>query len=183
MFNQNSPILRASFWATLLALTCGAAPVRAQFKVTQSFTDASAPGWTLTGNAFLTAPSLDPVGSGWLRLTAAATNQKGVALYTGGSFSGAQAVVMKFNYVSWGGTGADGIGLFLYDSTQDMSGAQNGGGLGYCQGAGGYLGIGLDEYGNFSTVNRCTSGGPGFSPDSLVIRGPDGTGNPYVTGI
>jgi uncharacterized repeat protein (TIGR01451 family) len=183
MFNQNSPILRASFWATLLALTCGAAPVRAQFKVTQSFTDASAPGWTLTGNAFLTAPSLDPVGSGWLRLTAAATNQKGVALYTGGSFSGAQAVVMKFNYVSWGGTGADGIGLFLYDSTQDMSGAQNGGGLGYCQGAGGYLGIGLDEYGNFSTANRCTSGGPGFSPDSLVIRGPDGTGNPYVTGI
>ena len=157
--------------------------MQAQFKVTQAFTGTSAPGWTLTGNALLTAPSIDPIGSGWLRLTAAATAEKGVALYTGGSFAGAQPLIMKFNYVSWGGNGADGIGLFLYDSTQDMSGAQDGGGLGYCQGAGGYLGIGLDEYGNFSTGNRCTSGGPAFSPESLVIRGPVGTGNPYVTGI
>jgi len=169
--------------ATLLLLTGGASQVHAQFKVTQSFTGTSAPGWTLTGNALLTAPSIDPVGSGWLRLTGAATAQKGVALYTGGSFAGAQPLVMKFNYISWGGTGADGITLFLYDSTQDMSGAYNGGGLGYCQGAGGYLGIGLDEYGNFSTANHCTSGGPGFSPETLVIRGPVSTGNPYVAGM
>jgi uncharacterized repeat protein (TIGR01451 family) len=194
MFNRNSPsstrpnrVRRAGALvarcASLLLLAGGAAPVHAQFKVTQSFTGTSAPGWTLTGNAFLSAPSIDPAGSGWLRLTAAATDEKGVALYTGGSFVGAQPLVMKFNYVSWGGDGADGISLFLYDSTQDMSGAQNGGGLGYCQGAGGYLGIGLDEYGNFSTGNRCTSGGPAFTPESLVIRGPVGTGNPYVTGM
>ncbi len=169
--------------ASLLILASGASQVHAQFKVAQSFTGTSAPGWTLTDNAFLTAPSIDPAGSGWLRLTAAATDQKGVALYTGGSFTGAQPLVVKFNYVSWGGTGADGITLFLYDATQDMSGAQNGGGLGYCQGAGGYLGIGLDEYGNFSTADRCTSGGPGFSPETLVIRGPVGTGNPYVAGM
>jgi uncharacterized repeat protein (TIGR01451 family) len=194
MFNRSSPtsirqnrVARVGAviarCASLLLLVGSATQVHAQFKVTQSFTGTSASGWTLTGNAFLTAPSIDPVGSGWLRLTAAANLEKGVALYTGGSFAGAQPLIMKFNYVSWGGTGADGIGLFLYDSTQDMSGAQNGGGLGYCQGAGGYLGIGLDEYGNFSTGNSCTSGGPGFSPDSLVIRGPIGTGNPYVTGI
>jgi hypothetical protein len=194
MFNQDSPTpvrrnrvprtgVLVARCASLLLLALDASQVHAQFKVTQSFTGTSAPGWTLTGNAFLTAPSIDPVGSGWLRLTAAATAEKGVALYTGGSFVGAQPLVMKFSYVSWGGTGADGIGLFLYDSTQDMSGAYNGGGLGYCQGAGGYLGIGLDEYGNFSTANHCTSGGPGFAPESLVIRGPVGTGNPYVTGI
>jgi uncharacterized repeat protein (TIGR01451 family) len=193
MFNQNSPAIRlnriartgalVARCASLLLLAGGAAQVHAQFKVTQSFSGTSAPGWTLTGNAFLTAPSIDPAGGGWLRLTAAATDQKGVVLYTGGTFSGAQPLVMKFNYVSWGGDGADGIGLFLYDSTQDMSGAQNGGGLGYCQGAGGYLGIGLDEYGNFSTGDRCTSGGPAFSPESLVVRGPVATGNPYVTGI
>jgi uncharacterized repeat protein (TIGR01451 family) len=194
MFNQNSPTpsrqnrvhrtgVLVARYASLLLLALSASQAHAQFKVTQSFTGTAAPGWTLTGNAFLTAPSIDPVGSGWLRLTAAATAEKGVALYTGGSFVGAQPLVMKFNYVSWGGTGADGIGLFLYDSTQDMSGAFNGGGLGYCQGAGGYLGIGLDEYGNFSTANHCTSGGPGFAPESLVIRGPVGTGNPYVTGI
>ena len=169
--------------ASLLMLAGCASQVHAQFKVTQSFTGSSAPGWSLTGNAFLTAATpIDPVGSGWLRLTAAANAQKGVALYTGGSFAGAQPLVVKFNYVSWGGTGADGIALFLYDATQDMSGAQDGGGLGYCQGAGGYLGIGLDEYGNFSTANRCTSGGPGFSPETLVIRGPIGTGDPYVAG-
>jgi hypothetical protein len=194
MFNQNSPTpnrqnrvprtgVLVARCASLLLLAFSASQVHAQFKVTQSFTGTSAPGWTLTGNAFLTAPSIDPAGSGWLRLTAAATDEKGVALYTGGSFAGAQPLVMKFNYVSWGGDGADGISLFLYDSTQDMSGAQNGGGLGYCQGTGGYLGIGLDEYGNFSTGNRCTSGGPAFSPESLVIRGPVATGNPYVTGI
>jgi len=193
MFNQNLPSIRAARvsrtgaliarFASLLLLAGGAAPVHAQFKVTQSFTGTSAPGWTLTGNAFLTATSIDPVGSGWLRLTAAATDQKGVALYTGGSFAGAQPLVMKFNYVSWGGNGADGIGLFLYDATQNMSGAEDGGGLGYCRGAGGYLGIGLDEYGNFSTTNHCATAGPGFSPNSLVIRGPVGTGNPYVTGI
>ena len=193
MFNRNSPTSTRSNrtprtgalvarCASLLLLAGGASQVHAQFKVTQSFTGTAAPDWTLTGNAFLTAPSIDPAGSGWLRLTAAANFEKGVALYTGGSFAGAQPLVMKFNYVSWGGNGADGISLFLYDATQNMSGAQNGGGLGYCQGAGGYLGIGLDEYGNFSTADRCTSGGPGFSPDSLVIRGPVGTGNPYVTG-
>ena len=169
--------------ASLLILASCALQVHAQFKVTQSFTGTTAAGWTLSGNALLTAPSIDPAGSGWLRLTAAANAEKGVALYTGGSFAGAQPLVVKFNYVAWGGTGADGISLFLYDATQDMSGAQDGGGLGYCQGAGGYLGIGLDEYGNFSTANRCTSGGPGFSPETLVIRGPIGTGNPYVDGL
>jgi uncharacterized repeat protein (TIGR01451 family) len=190
MFNRKEIPLRVPRTGTLVArcaslllLAGGASQVHAQFKVTQSFTGTSAPGWTLTGNALLTAPSIDPAGSGWLRLTAAATDEKGTALYTGGSFAGAQPLVMKFNYVSWGGTGADGITLFLYDSTQDMSGAQDGGGLGYCQGAGGYLGIGLDEYGNFSTADRCTAGGPAFTPDALVIRGPVGTGNPYVTGI
>jgi hypothetical protein len=151
--------------------------------VAQSFTEISAPGWTLSDHAFLTAPSIDPAGSGWLRLTSIAYAQRGEALYIGGHFAGAQPLVVKFNYVSWGGTGADGIALFLYDATKDMSGAADGGGLGYCRGAGGYLGIGLDEFGNFSNANRCTSGGPGFTPQAVVIRGPVGTGNPYIAGI
>jgi len=155
----------------------------APFKVAQTFTEASAPGWTLSGSAILTAPSIDPAGSGWLRLTPVAKAKTGEALYTGGHFAGAQALVVKFNYVSWGGTGADGIALFLYDATKDMSGAADGGGLGYCRGAGGYLGIGLDEFGNFSNENRCTSGGPGFTPEAVVIRGPVRTGNPHIAGI
>jgi len=95
-------------------------------------------------------------------------------------------VVIEFNYVSWGGTGADGITLFLYDSStvSPMANAAYGGGLGYCGGAGGYLAIGLDEHGNFSNPgDRCTSasGGPGFKPESFVIRGPVSTTNAWVT--
>lgn len=157
----------------------------AQFKLQQSFMGTTAPGWTLTGNALLTAPAIDPVGQGWLRLTDTGGYEKGVALDTGQTLS-AVPVTVRFNYVSWGGSGADGITVYLYDSTQDMSGAQVGGGLGYCGGAGGYLAIGLDEYGNFSNPgDRCgaASGGPGWIPESLVIRGPLSANDQYVTGV
>src|SRR5207342_637226 len=69
-------------------------------------------------------------------------------------------------------------------STQDMSGAIAGGGLGYCGGAGGYLAIGLDEYGNFSNpADQChaAGGGPGNVPDSLVLRGPQSANDQFVT--
>ena len=161
-------------------------PASAQFKITQPFTGTTAPGWTLGYDAYLTAPSIDASGSGWLRLTDAVNSEKGNALYTAGSFTGNQSVVIKINFVSWGGTGADGISVFFYDSTQNMSGATVGGGLGYCGGAGGYLAIGLDEYGNFSNPgDNCgsLSGGPGLTPQSLVIRGPLTSHNPYVTGV
>src|ERR1700733_696854 len=107
-------------------------------------------------------------------------------LNSGFSFAGNQAVVVEFNYVSWGGTGADGMTLFLYDSStaSPMAGALTGGGLGYCGGAGGYLAVGLDEWGNFSNPSdKCTpaSGGPGRTPESLVIRGPESSTNAWVS--
>ena len=173
--------------AALVALSFAAhpAPASAQFKLQQTFTGTTAPGWTLSGNAFLTAPSIDPDGQGWLRLTDAAGNERGLALDTAETFAGDVPVSIRFNYVSWGGNGADGITVFLYDATQNMSGAANGGGLGYCGGAGGYLGIGMDEYGNFSNpADHCgaAGGGPGFRPDTLVIRGPITASDQYVTG-
>src|ERR1700683_5317255 len=171
--------------ACLLALSLVAplSPVSAQFKLQQTFMGTAAPGWTLCGNAFLTAPSLDASGSGWLRLTDAAGAEQGLALDTSQNFAASVPVTIQISYVSWGGTGADGSTIFLYDSTQDMSGASNGGRLGHCNGAGGYLAIGLDEYGNFSNpADHCLSGGPGQVPESLVIRGPLSAGNPYVTG-
>ena len=173
-----------------LGLTCLlaavlAGPARGQFKLQETFEGTTAPGWTLTDSAILTAPSIDAAGSGWLRLTAAATNQKGLALNSAFSFPGSQPVVVKFNYVSWSGTGADGMTLFLYDSStaSPMASAYTGGGLGYCGGEGGYLAVGLDEYGNFSNPgDKClaASGGPGKRPDSVVIRGPTSLTNPWV---
>ncbi len=173
-------------WLLALCLATHLAPAQAQFKLQQPFTGTTAPGWTLSGSAFLTAPSIDPDGQGWLRLTGIANNEKGLALDTAETFAGNVPVTVRFSFVSWGGTGADGITVFLYDSTQNMSGATTGGGLGYCGGAGGYLAIGLDEYGNFSNPgDKCgaAGGGPGRKPETLVIRGPLSASDAYITGI
>jgi hypothetical protein len=170
-------------WSLALSLAVHLSPVSAQFKLQETFTGITAPGWTLSGNAFLTAPSIDAAGAGWLRLTNAVIDERGLALDTQ-SFAGNVPVTVRISYVSWGGTGADGITVFLFDSTQNMSGASLGGGLGYCNGAGGYLAVGLDEYGNFSNPgDHCSNGGPGRRPESLVIRGPLTSSNPYVTGV
>jgi hypothetical protein len=169
-----------------LCILAHVAPANAQFKLQQTFTDTTAPGWTISGNALLTAPSIDAPGAGWLRLTDTGGNEKGLALDTAQSFAGNQPVTVRVSYMSWGGTGADGITVFLYDSTLDMSGATTGGGLGYCGGAGGFLAIGLDEYGNFSNPgDKCgaASGGPGRIPESLVIRGPMSANDPFITGV
>lgn len=176
---------------TKLSLSClllagYVAPASAQFKLQQNFEGITATGWTLSGSAILTAPSIDSAGSGWLRLTDTGGTEKGLALNSAFSFVGNVPVTVEFNYVSWGGTGADGMTLFLYDSTiaSPMAGATTGGGLGYCGGAGGYLAIGIDEYGNFSNpADKClsASGGPGARPDSLVIRGPASASNAWIT--
>jgi uncharacterized repeat protein (TIGR01451 family) len=158
----------------------------AQFQASGSFTSSSLdPGWTLFGSSTLTAApptAIDSNGSGWLRLTNLTGGALGTALYTGGSFSGSTTINISFSYVSWGGNGADGISVFLYDATQNMAGAQAGGGLGFCKGAGAYLGIALDEFGNFSNgADRCTGGaGPGRAPDTLSIRGPTTASNPFI---
>lgn len=173
-------------WLLALCLAAHLSPASAQFKLQQTFTNTAAPGWTLSGSAFLTAPSIDPAGQGWLRLTDTGNDELGLALDTSQTFGGNLPVTVRFSYVSWGGTGADGITVFLYDATQNMSGAEAGGGLGYCGGAGGYLAIGLDEYGNFSNPgDRCgaASGGPGPEPQSLVLRGPLSANDQYVTGV
>ena len=130
----------------------------------------------------------DRSGQGWLRLTTSLSSQRGNALYHGSVFPSSSGVQLEFDHVSWGGDGADGLSVFLFDASQDMSGANNGAGLGYCQGSGGYLGVGLDEFGNFSNSPRqglpsagCIDGsGPGRTPQKIVIRGPAEHDNRYV---
>jgi hypothetical protein len=175
----------AKFSLTCLLLAGYVAPASAQFKLQQDFEGTTAPGWTLSSSAILTAPSIDAAGLGWLRLTDTGGTEKGLALNDAFSFAGSVPVTVEFNYVSWGGTGADGMTLFLYDSTvaSPMAGATTGGGLGYCHGAGGYLAIGIDEFGNFSNpADKCSSasGGPGVRPESLVIRGPISASNVWI---
>ena len=197
---NGTAVLRTMACGAVLALAfCTAA--HAQFKISQSFTTNAAPGWSIAGtnnqgaddSAILTGgygpiPSNvnDANGDGWLRLTTNQGNQIGRALYTGGSFASTQGVVIDFEYVSWGGTGADGLSFFLYDANATMAGAGSGAALGYCSGAGGYLGVGLDEFGNFSSpgaTGRCPNNdGPGGVQDSIAVRGPVASNNPYIGG-
>ncbi|NUO76568.1 MAG: DUF11 domain-containing protein [Lysobacter sp.] len=189
-------------WWPLLLLA-GALPAHAQFKIDSSFRNNTEANWAITGtnntgnndSGILTGgygsvaatATNDANGSGWLRLTTDSGNQVGRALYTGGSFTSGAGVIAEFDYISWGGTGADGLSMFLYDASQNMAGAANGAGLGYCDGAGGYLGVGLDEFGNFSAgsgaANFCNTGPAGPRADRVVVRGPQnaaGGANPVV---
>ncbi|MEH6420484.1 hypothetical protein [Pseudomonas sp. CGJS7] len=188
--------------ATLVATLWCMSAAQAQFKVTSTFRNNTEAGWTITGtnNAGTNDSGIltggygaipnnvnDANGSGWLRLSTNNNNQQGLALFTGSSFPSSQGVIVEFDYVNWGGNGADGTTFFLYDATGTMAGAQPGGSLGYCGGNGGYLGIGLDEFGNFSGSLPGVSGGcpansssPGSQADRVVLRGPLSDNNRWL---
>lgn len=103
-------------------------------------------------------------------------------------------VVVEFNHYAYGGTspGADGIGVALSDASQAPAAGAFGGSMGYAPKrtdvvpagdtthpgfVGGWLGVALDEWGNFSYNSEGRTGGaaPGFTPQSVSVRG-SGTG-------
>lgn len=170
-------------------------PARAQV-ITETFKNATAPGWVFAGSGYV--PTLtsgtagadgNTAGDGWLRLTTPGTNQATSAYYDT-AFTAANATIFaKFDYESYGGTGADGITFFLFDGAVPFSVGAHGGSLGYAQKttaggavydhaglAGGYLGIALDEFGNFSSASEGRIGGlngtTGLVPDAIAVRGP-----------
>lgn len=86
----------------------------------------------------------------------------------------------QYAYNRTGGTGADGIALTLSDYAVPAVPGAYGGSLGYAQRcgvngfAGGWLGLGIDEYGNFRNDDECRGDGPppsGLVPQSLSVRG------------
>ena len=115
-------------------------------------------------------------------------------------FPTGQGVSITFKTVTYlgnsgggGGDGADGISFFLMDATQldtsSITGVASGNGnglgawggsLGYtCSNAnppyngliGGYLGLGIDEYGNFLNQGDNTASGYGYQPGRIGLRG------------
>ncbi|MCX7010163.1 MAG: hypothetical protein NTY53_23485, partial [Kiritimatiellaeota bacterium] len=149
--------------------------------LSQTFTHIAASGWNIGGNAFLTAPSLDTDGSGWLRLTPNLQNQVGYALGTT-AIAASNGIQVAFDFNDWGGGAnpGDGILLAIIDANHPPSGpGGHGGGIGYAQEdaeagiVGGMLGIALDEAGYFSTASQNRSGGTATpNPYTCVIRGP-----------
>ena len=144
----------------------------------------------------------DAVGVGALRLTDDKANRTGAVLYpnTFPSSQGLRVVFTSYMYSALtnplNGTGADGIGFYLLDAGTTASPiaapatpGSYGGSLGYsCANnkglasggiQNGYLGIGIDAYGNFANGTRVgdpvadnTSTGIGFfSPNTISVRG------------
>lgn len=180
--------------ALLLSLATGAT---AQFPYDQSFKNGSVTGLVIAGNAKLTAATgIDPVGNGFLRLTDTLINQVGY-VYAVDSFPSVYGITAQFEFNCYNRLvgAADGICFFLFDSRVNAFRPGGlGGSLGYAQKsttpgmAKGYIGIGIDEFGNFSNPNDgAKNGGPGAAKGAVVIRGPgDGktaTDYVYQTGL
>jgi len=159
---------------------------------------------TLVGGA--TGTGVDAAGSGALRLTngdymqgSNGDNQTG-AVISNFTFPTTQGVQVTWTSVTYGGdndqnTGADGISFFLSDGSKSPTTAGGlGGSLGYsCSNVngkyegllGGYLGVGIDEFGNFTngstssvkngvttyTSNDNTASGTGAHAGSIGVRG------------
>ena len=171
----------------------GFATSLAQADIRETFTGVAAPGWTISDNSALTAPSIDLAGSGWLRLNPLANNQTGRTLLTDANeyVPAGLPIYLEFEYVSWGGGtehwSADGLTVYLYDAAKDMAGALYGGSLSYCGGSGAYLAVGLDEWGNFSGPYAAATGCSWSSSadqqrnlDTVVIRGPQSASFPNL---
>jgi uncharacterized repeat protein (TIGR01451 family) len=160
------------------------------------------------------APDAD--GSGVLRLTTASTppgntidkrRQASFVLFNN-SIPSNQGLSAEFDFFSYdgtgsgtgGNTGADGIAFFILDASQTapITAGAVGGSLGYAQQlsgnlpgiAGGYLGIGFDEFGQFANPSNVPgtqaerNGGPGPRAQSITIRGATtpniNTSNPFL---
>jgi flagellar motor protein MotB len=164
---------------------------------TESFdfkTDKLSENWVIGGDAELTGDGItDKSDDGWLRLTDNESWESGYALYDE-ALETENGLAFSFDYTSWGGTGADGIAFFLIDGEtelEDFNVGGVGGSLGYAprykhaEGlSNAYVGIGLDEFGNFSAPTEGREGGPRRVQDSVSVRGSgDGfEGYEYIDG-
>lgn len=139
----------------------------------------------LGGSAVLT--------DGVLRLTDTGYDLNGY-VYIDVPFSSSFGLKASFEYFCYGGTGADGLSVFLFDGTvTNFRPGGFGGSLGYAQREGmeglleAYLGVGIDIWGNFGNqVEGKVGGFPGLPdelhPHSVVIRGPAQEGYPFIQG-
>lgn len=156
----------------------------AQFNINETFKNNTInSGVTLGGNAYLTSGVSDPQGEGWLRLTESVNYQAGYAVINQ-AFPSNLGVLIDFEYTTWSapgaGSGADGLSVFLFDAVyaDSFHVGGYGGSLGYARHSGlsgltgGYMGLGLDEFGNYSNPTENRNGGPGFTKNAVVLRGP-----------
>lgn len=128
-------------------------------------------------------------GSNRLRMTEAVSNQSTLAQLQRRFPGAGNRIVVEFDYYTYGGDGADGLTVVFSDATVLPTAGAFGGSLGYAQAgtsgfAGGWLAVGLDEYGNFPNPNEGRTGypsgwtappgasaGSGFYANNVSVRG------------
>lgn len=182
---------KLTFLLPLLFIQTVSAQLYGDFPYSQSFTSTTKP-----------AEVILPTGSGTnaavftttgVELTPATNSQFGAIIIDNKKFNSAVGIKISFEYSIYGGTGADGISVFLFDAAVTPVIGAKGRGMGYSylrandtyaslrkQGlSGAYLGIALDVYGNFK--------GSPFQTDARVngIDAPSGgwanSGSSHVT--
>ncbi len=174
--------------------------MRAQVTITESFTGTTAAGWVFGGSSgstipYLTGNTVDTPGNGWLRLSENIGNQATYALFDSAIFSVNAQIQIEFDYTFWNSTstGADGITFFLVDggvNASTFTPGGYGGSLGYAQNTaagaagmpGGYLGFGLDNYGNYSSASEGRNGGlgGGLYENRVAVRGPESSNYQFI---
>ncbi|BCK02148.1 DUF6701 domain-containing protein [Vibrio cholerae] len=130
-----------------------------------------------------------------MRLTEAITNQATAVTYQRIFPAAGNLVTVEFDYYAWAnltGNGADGVSVIFSDATVTPRTGGFGGSLGYAPRtdsnpvksgfAGGWLGVGLDEWGNYSNATEGRQGGPGFRQQAVAIRGSESANYQYLVG-
>ncbi|WP_100753359.1 DUF6701 domain-containing protein [Vibrio salilacus] len=130
-----------------------------------------------------------------LRLTEAIGNQATAVTYQRIFPAAGNLVTVEFDYYAWAnltGNGADGVSVIFSDAEIIPRTGGFGGSLGYAPTtssnpikpgfAGGWLGVGLDEWGNYSNPTEGRVGGPGFRRQAVAIRGSEAASYRYLVG-
>ncbi len=113
--------------------------------------------------------------NGRLGMTQASTRQSTSATYQRLFPAANNLVTIEFDHYAYGGNGADGMAVVLSDAKITPQPGAFGGPLGYgfktgVNGfAGGWLGVGIDEYGNFSGEGGSTN--KGRRQQAVAVRG------------
>ncbi|MFM5193329.1 DUF6701 domain-containing protein [Aeromonas media] len=124
--------------------------------------------------------------NGRLGMTQASPKQSTSATYQRLFPAANNLVTIEFDQYAHGGSGADGMAVVLSDARVTPQPGAFGGPLGYgfkpgVNGfAGGWLGVGIDEYGNFSGEGGATN--KGRRKQSVVVRGSGSSGYNYLKG-
>ncbi|MFS1901422.1 DUF6701 domain-containing protein [Vibrio lentus] len=148
-------------------------PARCEYLPKETFSSNNVDNWSIVGYKNSTKPHVE---NGRFRMNSLRNNQATAAVYNYLFPSDDNYVEVEFDHFAHSGSGADGLALVLSDASVPPQTGAFGGPLGYglktgIQGfAGGWLGLGIDEYGNYARAGG-TDIGPGFTPNNVALRG------------